>query len=347
MTLATNCRGWRWLQERHRPLRLVFGISRSELARARGARLSWEARKRGLRTVVTVLRSGTLVAPDWDIPLLVLRESVCAWLREDLGYGDRTTLAVVSPGATGTAAIVMRQPGVLCGMPVIEAVFAELDTRLRVTTMCREGELVPEGTVVGQIVGPLRGILAGERLALNLLQRLSGIATLTRRFVDAVAGTGVMILDTRKTTPGLRLLEKYAVRVGGGRNHRFGLFDGVLIKDNHVRVAGSVREAVQRVRNVIPHTMLVEVEVTTLEELDEALAAGADWILLDNMDVETMREAVRRVAGRAKLEASGGVTLERVRAIAETGVDAISVGALTHSAPALDISLEVVAVDER
>jgi nicotinate-nucleotide pyrophosphorylase (carboxylating) len=162
-----------------------------------------------------------------------------------------------------------------------------------------------------------------------------------------VAGTGVMILDTRKTTPGLRLLEKYAVRVGGGRNHRFGLFDGVLIKDNHVRVAGSVREAVQRVRNVIPHTMLVEVEVTTLEELDEALAAGADWILLDNMDVETMREAVRRVAGRAKLEASGGVTLERVRAIAETGVDAISVGALTHSAPALDISLEVVAVDGR
>ena len=141
------------------------------------------------------------------------------------------------------------------------------------------------------------------------------------------------------------MLEKYAVRVGGGRNHRFGLFDGVLIKDNHVRVAGSVREAVQRVRNVIPHTMLVEVEVTTLEELDEALAAGADWILLDNTDVETMREAVRRVAGRAKLEASGGVTLERVRAIAETGVDAISVGALTHSAPTLDISLEVVAVD--
>jgi len=156
-----------------------------------------------------------------------------------------------------------------------------------------------------------------------------------------------MILDTRKTTPGLRLLEKYAVRVGGGRNHRFGLFDGVLIKDKHVRVAGSVHEAVQRVRSVIPHTMLVEVEVTTLEELDEALAAGADWILLDNTDVETMREAVRRVAGRAKLEASGGVTLERLRAIAETKVDAISVGALTHSAPALDMSLEVVAVDGR
>jgi nicotinate-nucleotide pyrophosphorylase (carboxylating) len=232
-------------------------------------------------------------------------------------------------------------------MPVIEAVFAELDTRLRVTTICREGELVPEGTVVGQIVGPLRGILAGERLALNLLQRLSGIAKQTRCFVDAVAGTGVMIPDTRKTTPMLRLLEKYAVRVGGGRNHRFGLFDGVLIKDNHVRVAGSVREAVQRVRNVIPHTMLVEVEVTTLEELDEALAAGADWILLVNKDVETMREAVRRVAGRAKLEVSGGVTLERVRAIAEIGVDAIPVGALTHSAPARDISLEVVAVDER
>jgi len=306
-----------------------------------------EERERGLRTVVTVLRGGTLVAPDWDIPLLVLRESVCAWLREDLGYGDRTTLAVVPPGVTGTAEIAVRQPGVLCGMPGIEAVFAELDTRLRVTTIRGDGEMVPAGTVVGQFVGPLRGILAGERLALNLHQRLSGIATVTRRFVDAVAGTGVMILDTRKTTPGLRLLEKYAVRIGGGWNHRFGLFDGVLIKDNYVRVTGSVREAVRRVRNAIPHTMLVEVEVTTLEELDEAVGAGADWILLDNMDLETMREAVRRVAGRAKVEASGGVTLERARAIAETGVDAISVGALTHSAPALDISLEVVAIDER
>ena len=187
------------------------------MARARGARLSWEARERELQTVVTVLRNGTLVAPDWDIPLLVLRESVCAWLREDLGYGDRTTLAVVSPGTTGTAAIVMRQPGVLCGMPVIEAVFAELDTRLKVTTICREGELVPEGTVVGQVVGLLRGILAGERLALNLLQRLSGIATQTRRFVDAVAGTAVMILDTRKTTPGCGCSRStpYASGVGG------------------------------------------------------------------------------------------------------------------------------------
>ena len=281
------------------------------------------------------------------MPLGVLRERVRSWLLEDVGTSDVTTQAIVSPDVRGQAEIVVREAGVLCGLPLVELVFREIDDELDCAALVREGASVAAGTVVARIAGRLASILTGERLVLNLLQRLSGIATTTRRFVEAIEGTGAVILDTRKTTPGLRALEKYAVRVGGGRNHRFGLFDGVLIKDNHIRAVGSVGEAVRRARERAPHPLAIEVEVTTLDELEEALAAGADWILLDNMDLETMREAVRRVAGRAKLEASGGVTLERVRAIAETGVDAISVGALTHSAPALDISLEVVAVDGR
>lgn len=282
-----------------------------------------------------------------ELPLArtTLRDLIRTWLLEDVGTGDVTTRAIVSPDQRGVAEIVVREAGVFCGVPVAEHVFAELDTELAFTSLVPEGSRVGPGTIVARLEGSLRSILTGERLALNLLQRLSGIATLTSRFVEAVAGTGVVILDTRKTTPGLRALEKYAVRVGGGRNHRFGLFDGILIKDNHIRAVGSVREAVRLARERAPHSLVIEVEVTTLEELDEALAAGADWILLDNMDLETIRQAVQRVAGRAKLEVSGGVTLDRIRAIAETGVDAISVGALTHSARALDISLEIVAID--
>ncbi|MCX7622611.1 MAG: carboxylating nicotinate-nucleotide diphosphorylase [Thermomicrobium sp.] len=280
------------------------------------------------------------------LPTGILRELVRSWLLEDLGHGDVTTRAVVPPDARGRAELVFREAGVVCGLPLVALVFEEVDPELVFTPFSREGALVQPGEVVAGLAGRLTSILAGERLALNLLQRLSGIATLTRRFVEAVAGTGAVILDTRKTTPGLRALEKYAVRVGGGRNHRFGLFDGVLIKDNHIRAAGSVSEAVRRARAQVPHPLLIEVEVTTLAEVEEALAAGADWILLDNMDVETIRAAVARVGGRAKLEVSGGVTLERVRAIAETGVDAISVGALTHSARALDIALEVVPLDQ-
>ncbi|MCX2726282.1 carboxylating nicotinate-nucleotide diphosphorylase [Thermomicrobium sp. 4228-Ro] len=279
------------------------------------------------------------------VPRTVLREWVRSWLLEDVGTGDVTTQAIVSPDVRGQAEIVAREAGVLCGLPLVELVFHEVDDELDCTALVREGASVAAGTVVARIAGRLASILTGERLALNLLQRLSGIATTTRRFVEAIEGTGAVILDTRKTTPGLRALEKYAVRVGGGRNHRFGLFDGVLIKDNHIRAVGSVGDAVRRARERAPHPLAIEVEVTTLDELEEALEAGADWILLDNMDLETMREAVRRVAGRARLEASGGVTLERVRAIAETGVDAISVGALTHSVRALDIALEIVAID--
>lgn len=278
------------------------------------------------------------------IPPFLLREQIRAWIVEDVGHGDITTQLVVAPAVRGVAEIVAHEAGVLCGLPVVELVFSEIDPAIEVEVLCPEGTAIDAGDVVARLEGSLASILAGERLALNLLQRLSGIATLTRAFVSAVQGTRAVILDTRKTTPGLRVLEKYAVRVGGGRNHRFGLSDGILIKENHIRAAGGVAAAVQRARQRAPHPLRVEVEVTTLAELDQALLAGADWILLDNMDLEAIREAVQRVAGRARLEASGGVTLERVRAIAETGVDAISVGALTHSARALDLSLEVVAI---
>lgn len=278
-------------------------------------------------------------------PVHALREMVRRWLDEDVGEGDLTSRLVVPPHREGTGEFVARESGVLCGLPLAELVFSELDANCTFVPLVPEGACIAAGQAVARVAGPLRSILSGERLALNLLQRLSGIATLTRAFVEAVAGTHAVILDTRKTTPGLRALEKYAVRVGGGRNHRFGLFDGILIKDNHIRAAGGIAEAVRRARAGAPHTVVIEVEVTTLAELEEALAAGADWILLDNMDSATMREAVRRVAGRARLEASGGVTLERVREIAETGVDALSVGALTHSARALNLSLELVAIE--
>ncbi|BBL82233.1 carboxylating nicotinate-nucleotide diphosphorylase [Thermus thermophilus] len=271
-----------------------------------------------------------------------LEEALRAWLREDLGQGDLTSLLVVPEDLEGEAVILAKEEGVLAGLWVAERVFALADPRTAFAPLVAEGARVAEGTEVARIRGPLRGILAGERLALNLLQRLSGIATLTRAYVEALAGTKAQILDTRKTTPGLRALEKYAVRVGGGRNHRYGLFDGILIKENHVRAAGGVGEAVRRAKARAPHYLKVEVEVRDLAELEEALEAGADLVLLDNFPLEALREAVRRVRGRVPLEASGNMTLERAKAAAEAGVDYVSVGALTHSAKALDLSLLVV-----
>jgi nicotinate-nucleotide pyrophosphorylase (carboxylating) len=262
-----------------------------------------------------------------------------AALAEDVGEGDVTTEATVDEDAVGTAELLLREPGVVCGLGVAEAVFRALDPDLRFEPLVDEGTSVPGGTAVARVTGPERAILTGERTALNFLARLSGIATLTRRYVDAVAGTRAAILDTRKTTPGLRALEKHAVVTGGGRNHRFGLDDGVLVKDNHLRAAGSVATAVERLRSATP--LPVEVECDTLEQVSDALTAQADAILLDNMSLDELRAAVELARGRARLEASGGVTLDNVRAIAETGVDEISVGALTHSARSLDVSLEL------
>jgi nicotinate-nucleotide pyrophosphorylase (carboxylating) len=264
---------------------------------------------------------------------------VRASLAEDLGSGDVTTDATVDEAATGTAVLVTRAPGVIAGLDAVEAVFRALDPDVEVERLAEDGDVLHGAAPVVRVNGSLRAILTGERTALNLLGRLSGIATATRRYVDAVEGTGVAILDTRKTTPGLRALEKQAVAAGGGRNHRFGLDDGVLVKDNHLAAMGSIRSAVERLRTVTD--LAIEVECDTLEQLQDALAVGADAILLDNMSLEELRRAVAVTDGRARLEASGGVTLETVRAIAETGVDEISVGALTHSAPALDVSLEL------
>jgi nicotinate-nucleotide pyrophosphorylase (carboxylating) len=262
-----------------------------------------------------------------------------AALAEDVGEGDVTTEAVVDADATGGAVIFLKEPGVVCGLGIVEAVFHALDGEIEVDALVGEGSLVESGTAVARLSGPLRAILTGERTALNFLGRLCGIATLTQRYVDAVEGTGVAILDTRKTTPGLRVLEKHAVAIGGGRNHRLGLDDGVLIKDNHLRAGGSIREAVESVRAAT--RLPIEVECDTIEQVSEALEAGVDAILLDNMTPDRLVAAVVLVRGRARLEASGGVTLDNVRAIAETGVDEISIGALTHSARSLDVSLEL------
>lgn len=260
-------------------------------------------------------------------------------LAEDVGAGDVTTEATVEAGAVGVGELVLAEPGVVFGLAAAEAVFRALDPDVVVERLVEEGAAVAAPAAVARVSGPLRAILTGERAALNLLARLSGVATLTRRYVDAVEGTGIAILDTRKTTPGLRLLEKQAVAAGGGRNHRFGLDDGVLIKDNHLRAAGSIAAAVARVRAAT--SLPVEVECDTLEQVAEALETGVDAILLDNMTLDELRGAVELVDGRARLEASGGITLDNVRAVAETGVDEISIGALTHSARSLDVSLEL------
>lgn len=262
-------------------------------------------------------------------------------LDEDLSGGDLTTEACIDAHATAVADAVARKEIVVCGGPVFARVFAMIDATLDVELHFAEGELAPRGSRMWTVRGSARSILMGERTALNLVQRMSGVATLTRRYVSALpAGSRTRITDTRKTTPGLRVLERYAVRVGGGRNHRDNLGSAVLIKDNHVASCGGVRAAIERARAVAPHTCRVECEVDSLEQLDEALAAGADIVLLDNMTDDEMREAVLRTKSRALLEASGGITFERIPELAAIGVDAISVGALTHSAPAADIGLD-------
>ena len=269
-----------------------------------------------------------------------LDDVVAAALREDLGgESDVTTRFVVDPDLQGEARIIAKSRGVLSGSEVAARVFQMVHPPSEYVAMMPDGVRLAAGDEAAKVVGPLASILTAERTALNFLQRLSGIATITRRYADALgAYPGVTLLDTRKTTPGLRSLERAAVRAGGGHNHRDGLWDAILIKDNHVAAAGGVTEAINRARRA---RMPVEVEVETLEQLDEALAAGAEMILLDNMPPELMRRAVEMTAGRAKLEASGGMTLEGAVAAAKAGVDRISVGALTHSAPALDLSLEV------
>ena len=260
-----------------------------------------------------------------------------AWLDEDLGAGDLTSEAVVPAQARCTARLLLKEPGIVCGLAVAEAVFRELDPELEWESLHEDGERL-EPCDLARISGRARAVLGGERLALNLLGRLSGIATLTRAYVDEIDGTGAAILDTRKTTPGLRALEKEAVRCGGGQNHRFGLYDAILIKDNHLLFADGIAHAVERARTTgVP----VEVECDTLAQVHEALAAGADRILLDNMTPAELAEAVALADGRAELEASGGITLQNVRVVAATGVDFVSIGALTHSARSLDVSLEV------
>ena len=262
-------------------------------------------------------------------------------LAEDIGAGDVTTQALVPAHQAGVAVAYAKQDGVLAGNAIAARVFTLLNGAVDTTLLLADGELLTPGTTFLQVEGSLQAILTGERVALNILRHLSGIATLTRAFVQAVEGTNARIIDTRKTTPGLRLFEKYAVRVGGGHNHRIGLFDGVLIKDNHIAACGSVTAAVERARTSVHHLLKIQIEAESLEQVAEALEAGADGILLDDMSPETMAAAVEMAQGRAFTEASGGITLESVRDAARTGVDLISVGMLTHSAAALDISLDI------
>ncbi|MFQ5450479.1 MAG: carboxylating nicotinate-nucleotide diphosphorylase [Nitrospinaceae bacterium] len=261
-------------------------------------------------------------------------------LKEDLGPGDVTTGGILRSNPVSEAEVTAKEPLVLCGVEIFKRVFTVLDSSAAFPGQgYRDGQQVPRGETILRVKARCRALLEGERTALNILQRLSGISTLTRQYVEK-AGP-VTVLDTRKTTPGLRVFEKYAVRCGGGNNHRFGLFDAVLIKDNHIKAAGGIRNAVDRVRKNSPEIKTVEVETTHLDEVDEALAAGADVILLDNMPLETIRRAVERVGGKARIEVSGSVSLERLGELASTGIDFVSVGALTHSARAVDITMNI------
>jgi nicotinate-nucleotide pyrophosphorylase (carboxylating) len=262
-------------------------------------------------------------------------------LTEDIGIGDITTEATVSPSRKGVGRLVAKTAGVIAGLPIARRVFEKIDPSLDFRAFVSDGDPVEAMTSIAEVEGAAKSILIGERPALNFLQRLSGTATLTAQFVAAVAEHNAKIIDTRKTTAGWRAIQKYAVRVGGGGNHRFGLYDGVLIKDNHIIAAGGVTQAVERARAFVPHTMKIEIEVETLDQVDEALQAGADILLLDNMSIELMKASVERIAGRVPTEASGGITLECVEDVAATGVDLISIGALTHSAMPLDISLDL------
>ena len=267
-----------------------------------------------------------------------IETQVSAALTEDIGSGDLTA-ALIPAARQGRATVITRQAMVICGQPWVDAVFRHIDSKVRMDWRLQEGMLAKAGQTLFSIDGPARALLTGERTALNFLQTLSATATLTRRYVDAIKGTGAVIVDTRKTLPGLRLAQKYAVKVGGGTNHRIGLYDGVLIKENHIMAAGGVVNALRVAQENTPKGVPIQIEVETLDQLRDALDAGAKMILLDNFDLARMREAVTLNAGRAKLEGSGGVNLESVRAIAETGVDRISIGALTKDINAIDLSM--------
>ncbi|MDE0427660.1 MAG: carboxylating nicotinate-nucleotide diphosphorylase [Candidatus Poribacteria bacterium] len=264
---------------------------------------------------------------------------------EDIGIGDITTEATVPPTRKGIGTLLAKSDGIVAGLPVAERVFAKLDETLGFRALVSDGDAVKAGTPIAEVQGSAKAILIGERTALNFLQRLSGIATLTAQFVEAVSDYDAKIVDTRKTAAGWRAVQKYAVRVGGGSNHRFGLYDGVLIKDNHIVAAGGVHNAVRRAREIVPHTAKIEIEIETVDQVDEALAAGADILLLDNMPLGIMRGVVQEVGDRVITEASGGIMLDRVQAVAATGVNLISVGALTHSAMPMDISLTLTLVE--
>lgn len=273
---------------------------------------------------------------------LQIDTQVRAALDEDLGRaGDITSLATIPVGRTATADFVLRKSGTIAGLAFAEAAFRLLDPAITFETFVHDGQALPERTTLARVSGPAIAILSGERVALNYLGRLSGIATLTARYVDAVKGTHAKIVCTRKTTPGLRAAEKYAVKCGGGTNHRFGLDDAVLIKDNHIAVAGGIVPALRAAKEAVGHLVKIEIEVDNLDQLREVINEGADVVLLDNMNPAQLREAVTMISGRMKSEASGGVNLDSVRAIAESGVDMISIGALTHSASVLDIGLDI------
>lgn len=270
-----------------------------------------------------------------------LDELIKRALAEDIGHGDITTDNIIDAAQTGRGLFYAKTDGIVAGLPVCREVFQQLDAGIEFTVMKPEGSRIVRGDYIAEVRGKTRVLLTGERTALNFLQRLSGIATRSHTMSSLIQDYPAVLVDTRKTTPGLRVLEKYAVSVGGARNHRFGLYDGVMIKDNHIAAAGGITPAVTAVRAQVPHTVKIEVEVENLDQLQEALAIGADIIMLDNMEIETMREAVSIVNGRALLEASGGITEDRLTAVAATGVDLISVGALTHSITSLDISFDI------
>jgi nicotinate-nucleotide pyrophosphorylase (carboxylating) len=276
-----------------------------------------------------------------DIDLRVIRDLLEMALREDIGTGDVTSESVVPASVLATATIMSKSDGIIAGLGVAAEILRILDPEVNFGKLVSDGDRVHRGQEVATAEGKARSILTAERTVLNFLQRLSGIATMTSEYVRAASGYPAKIIDTRKTTPGWRVLEKYAVRVGGGSNHRFGLYDAVLIKENHIAVAGGVAEAVSRARKRIPHTMKIEVEVETLDQVREAIESEADIIMPDNMDVDEMAEAVRLINGRAMVEASGGIRLKDIPAIAATGVDLISIGALTNAAPPLDISMYI------
>lgn len=275
----------------------------------------------------------------WNTPLI--RSMLARALGEDIGTGDLTTECIFSDGGIIEAKLIAKAEGVIAGLPLAQVVFQYMDPGSQWEPSVSDGARVCAGQLLARVRGQVRQVLEAERVALNFMQRMSGIATTTASYVAAVADLKTKIVDTRKTTPGMRVLEKYAVRVGGGGNHRFGLYDAVLIKDNHIAAAGGIAAAVERVRPGIPLTSRIEVEVESLEQADEALKCGVDLIMLDNMDTATMRQAVEMIAGRAKVEASGGINLATVREVALTGVDYISIGRLTHSVMALDISMRV------